>query len=311
MTSKVVTVVLVSYNTKPLLLPLLQRLQPASWLVPVVVDNASHDGSADAVAEQFPSMELLRNTDNVGFARAANQGIARASSPLVVLLNPDTDATPAVLGNLAQFLEEHPDVWAVAPRLIASDGAVQTMAAGFAPTPLRALLYFLGISYVLPWPGAGFSVPPWIARPVDVDWLSGACLTFRREVVDRVGPLDGSFFLYGEDMDWCRRMRAAGGRLVLLGNLDLTHARAASSGHDVVSTDWLVGLARYVRPQASVLGTRLFFLAAAAGFWLRGARFLLPRSRLRRSTLWGYAGAAVRIALERQPPSNPQAAPTK
>jgi len=141
--------------------------------------------------------------------------------------------------------------------------------------------------------------------------LSGACLTFRREAVDRVGPLDGSFFLYGEDMDWCRRMRAAGGRLVLLANQDLRHARAASSGHEVVSTDWLDGLARYVRPQTSVLESRLFFLAAAAGFWLRGARFLLPRSRLRRSTLWSYAGAAMRIAFEPVPPSRPQAAPTK
>jgi GT2 family glycosyltransferase len=311
MTIRTLTVVLVSYNTKTLLLSLLDQLQTASWLVPIVIDNASQDGSADAVAEQFPSIDLIRNTNNVGFARAANEGIARASSPLVVLLNPDTEATPTLLGNLAQFLEEHQDVWAVAPRLIASDGSVQTMAAGFAPTPLRALLYFLGISYVLPWAGAGFSVPPWIARPVDVDWLSGACLTFRREVVDRVGPLDGTFFLYGEDMDWCRRMRAAGGRLVLLGNLDLRHARAASSGHEVVSTDWLVGLVRYVRPQTSVLGMRLFFLAAAAGFWLRGTRFLLSRSSLRRSTLWRYAGAAMRIALEPETPSTTQAAPTK
>ena len=311
MTARALSVVLVSYNTKPLLLSLLGRLQTAGWLIPVVIDNASHDGSADAVAEQFPAIELIRNADNVGFARAANQGIARASSPLIVLLNPDTEATPSLLANLAQYLEEHKDVWAVAPRLIASDGTVQTMAAGFAPTPLRALLYFLGISYVLPWAPAGFSVPPWIARPVDVDWLSGACLTFRREVLERVGPLDGSFFLYGEDMDWCRRMRAAGGRLVLLGNQDLRHARAASSGHEVVSTDWLVGLARYVRPQTSALGARLFFMAAAAGFWLRGARFVLPRSRLRRTTLWSYAGAAMRIAMEPAPPSSAQAAPTK
>ncbi len=297
------TVVLVSYNTRALLLSLLDRLAGSDSLTVAVVDNASRDGSADAVAERFPSIELIRNADNVGFARAANQGMARASTSYIVLLNPDTDATPSLLEALVTYLEHNKDVWAVAPRLIGSDGNVQTMAAGFAPTPARALLYFIGVSYLLPWPSVGFSVPPTIHKPVDVDWLSGACLMLRREVIERVGALDGSFFMYGEDMDWCRRMRAAGGRLVLLADHDLGHARAASSGHEVLSADWLIGLARYVRPQTSTMGARLFFLAAAAGFWLRGLRFLLPDHRLRRTTLWGYAGAAVRIAMESAPPS--------
>ncbi len=304
------TVVVVSYNTKELLLNLLDQLHGATWLVPIVIDNSSGDASADAVAARFPSIEVIRNGDNVGFARAANQGIARAATPYMVLLNPDTDGTPDLLRSLLTYLEEHKDVWAVAPRLIASDGSVQTMAAGFAPTPARAFLYFMGISYFLPWASVGFSVPPRTARPIDVDWLSGACLTFRREVIDRVGPLDDTFFLYGEDMDWCRRMRAAGGRLVLLADHDLRHARAASSGHEVVSTDWLVGLARYVRPQTSAIGIRQFFLAAATGFWLRGSRFLLPRNRLRRKTLWGYARAAARIAMESQTSSTADPAPT-
>lgn len=304
------TVVLVSYNTKALLLRVLDRLLDSESISVVVVDNSSNDGSAGAVAERFPSIDLIRNTENVGFARAANQGMARASTTYVALLNPDTDSTPALLDTMVAYLEENKDVWAIAPRLIGSDGKVQTMAAGFAPTPWRALLYFLGVSYLLPWPSVGFSVSPRVRRPVDVDWLSGACLLVRREVIDRVGPLDGSFFMYGEDMDWCRRMRAAGGRLVLLADHDLGHARAASSGHEVVSTDWLVGLARYVRPQTSALGSRLFFLAAAAGFWLRGSRFVLPRHRLRRTTLWGYAGAAARIALEAQTSSTADPAPT-
>jgi N-acetylglucosaminyl-diphospho-decaprenol L-rhamnosyltransferase len=311
MTTTKLTVVLVSYNTKPLLLRLLAQLHDAPWLTPVVIDNASADGSADAVAAEFPSVELIRNQDNVGFARSANQGIARANTPYLVLLNPDTEATPDLLASQLEYLEHHPDVWAVAPRLIASNGTVQTLAAGFAPTPWRAFLYFMGLSYVLPWPSAGFSISPRINHPVDVDWLSGACLTVRREAIDRVGPLDGSFFLYGEDMDWCRRMRAAGGRLVFLADHDLKHARAASSGNEVASTDWLVGLTRYVRPQTSPAGARLFFLAAAVGFWLRGARFILPGVNLRRSTLWRYAGAAARIAFEPAPTVDQRPGPSK
>jgi N-acetylglucosaminyl-diphospho-decaprenol L-rhamnosyltransferase len=198
----------------------------------------------------------------------------------------------------------------VAPRLVGSDGRAQTMAAGFAPTPMRAFFYFLGLSYVFPWASAGFSVSPRLAKPVEVDWLSGACLVFRRELVDQVGPLDGSYFLYGEDMDWCRRMRAAGGRLVFLADHDLGHARAASSGHEVVSTDWLTALDRYVRPQMSPAGARLFFFAAAAGFWLRGLRFIFASAGSRRLTLWRYAGTAARIAFGPGTPSNPQPAQT-
>jgi N-acetylglucosaminyl-diphospho-decaprenol L-rhamnosyltransferase len=291
------TVVLVSYNTKALLLDLLLRLAPAPWLTCVVVDNASADGSADAVASELPSVALIRNPENVGFARAANQGLAKATSPYIALVNPDTDTTPEFLLELVEFLETHAGVWAVAPRLIGSDGKAQTLAAGFSPTPLRALLYFLGLSYILPWPSSGFSVSPRIRKPVEVDWLSGACLVLRRDVIDRVGPLDSSFFLYGEDMEWCRRMRAAGGRLVMLGDHDLGHARAASSGHEVESTKWLDALVRYVRPQTSATGAKLFFTAAAIGFWIRGSRFVLPRQRSRRDTLWRYAAASARIAF--------------
>jgi N-acetylglucosaminyl-diphospho-decaprenol L-rhamnosyltransferase len=305
------TVVLVSYNTRDLLVDLLLRLLEARWIHPVVVDNASADGSADTVASRLPSIELIRNSENLGFARAANQGLARADSTFVALLNPDTEATPGLLRDLVDYLTQHEDVWAVAPRLVTDDGKGQTLAAGFAPSPLRAFLYFLGLSYFLPWPSAGFSVAPSVRRPIDVDWLSGACLVARRTVIDRVGPLDGSFFLYGEDMDWCRRMRRAGGRLVLLADHDLRHARAASSGHEVVSTQWITALARYVRPQTSDFGARLFFLAAAVGFWIRGSRFVLPRQSLRRTTLWAYAGAAARIALEPRASSGASPAPTE
>lgn len=290
------TVVLVSYNTLPLLVATLERLERADRIKCVVVDNASSDGSADAVASRFPSAFLIRNTDNVGFARAANQGMERADTPYLALLNPDTEAQPELLRDLVAYLQEHEDVWATAPRLVGPGGKAQTLAAGFAPTPLRGLLYFFGISYFLPWPSAGFSVPPAVRRPVEVDWLSGACLVIRRDVLERVGPLDGTFFMYGEDMDWCRRMRQAGGHLMFLADHDLSHARAASSGHEVVSTQWLGGLDRYVKPQTSRTGARLFFMAAAAGFWIRGFRFLLPGQRLRRTTLWGYAKAASRIA---------------
>lgn len=309
-TSRLLTVVLVSYNTRDLLLQLLHRLMPSPSITCVVVDNASGDGSADAVAAELPSVQLIRNTDNAGFASAANQGMARATTPFVALLNPDTDASPPLLLELVKHLEEHHDVWAVAPRLIGANGKGQTLAAGFAPTPRRGVLYFLGVSYLLPWPSAGFSASPSLHRPVEVDWLSGACLVVRQEAIDRVGPLDASFFLYGEDMEWCSRMRAAGGRLVWLANLDLGHARAASSGHEVISTQWITALARIVRPQTSRVGFRVFFIAAAIGFWIRGARFVLPAQRARRTALWRYAAASAHVAVASGTAQGVASAPT-
>ena len=289
-------VVLVSYNTSTLLLGMLERLSAADWIVPIVIDNASADGSADAVAATFPVVELVRNTENLGFSRAANQGIARASSQHIALVNPDTDVSAALLADLSDYLDQHQNVWAVAPRLVDENGKAQTLAAGFRPTAARGILYFFGLSYILPWPDAGFSVPPGTDQPIDVDWLSGACLVFKREVLDRVGPLDESYFLYGEDMDWCRRMKAAGGRLTLLADHDLRHLQGASSGHEIVSTDWLKALTRYVLASTSRSGARLFFLAAAGGFLLRGVRSALPGFRTRRS-LFSYSRAALAIAI--------------
>jgi GT2 family glycosyltransferase len=181
------------------------------------------------------------------------------------------------------------------------------MDAGFRPGAARALVHFLGLAEFLPLgPHASFCVPSRVRRPIEVDWLSGACLCFTRHAIEAAGRLDPTFFLYGEDVDWCRRVQRLGGRLVLRGDLSLPHAQGASSGHDVRSTDWLRALDRaYIRPFMG-RGASLFFAAASLGFGLRAARALLPGYARRPATLAGYARTSAELALQalRQAPNH-------
>jgi N-acetylglucosaminyl-diphospho-decaprenol L-rhamnosyltransferase len=295
------TVIVVSYNTRERLCQALTNIdagKPAGPLL-VVVDNASADGSADAVASGFPGVTLVRSQENIGFARAVNLGLERLDTKFGLLLNPDTMPTHALLAALVETLEADPGIWAVAPRLLRADGRAQAMDAGFQPRAGRAVTYFLGLAELLPLPPiASFCVPSRVREPLEVDWLSGACLCFRRQAIEVVGPLDPSYFLYGEDVDWCRRVQNHGGRIVLRGDLGLSHAQGASSGHDVRSTEWLRALDRgYVRPIMG-RGAAVFFAAASIGFGLRAARAMLPGYARRPATLAGYARTAATLAVK-------------
>jgi GT2 family glycosyltransferase len=306
---KDLTVIIVSYNTRERLgraLTAIRAGEPEGPRV-VVIDNASSDGSGDAVAEAFARAKLIRSPDNLGFARGVNLGLEGLDTRFGLLLNPDTQPTPGLLRALVQHLEANPDVWAVAPRLLRPNGRAQALDAGFRPGAIRALVYFLGLGEALPFdPKASFCVPSRVREPIEVDWLSGACLCFRREAIETAGPLDPTFFMYGEDVDWCRRVQAKGGHLVLRGDLGLPHAQGASTGHDVRSPDWLRGLDRgYVRPLMG-RGAAMFFAAASLGFGLRALRALLPGYARRPATLFGYARAAAELAVDalHAPPSD-------
>ena len=182
----------------------------------VVVDNASIDGSAALVDEFAPDVRLVRNNTNVGFARAVNQGIAASRAPLVLIMNPDCRLVAGAVTALRAVLDAHPDCAIVGPRILNPDGSLQGSARGdpdmltglFGRTTiLRRLVPFLGV--------ARRNVVAEDAirsghESVIVDWLSGACMLARRGALNTVHGFDGRFFLYWEDADLCRRLRARG-----------------------------------------------------------------------------------------------------
>ena len=213
-----VTAIIVNYNAGDELRQALQSiasdLGPSSWEA-VVVDNASTDGSADITLEFQPHARLVRNTENVGFGRAVNQGLALARAPLVLVMNPDCRLGAGAYATLARELQRHPGCAIVGPRILDPGGAEQGSARGD-PDMFTGLFGRSGVLQRL-LPGLGIAtrnVVPSSAVPagesLPVDWLSGACMLARADALRGVHGFDERYFLYWEDADLCRRLRAAG-----------------------------------------------------------------------------------------------------
>jgi N-acetylglucosaminyl-diphospho-decaprenol L-rhamnosyltransferase len=206
-------IVLLSWNTADLLADCLRSIPAGASGLDyhvIVVDNASTDGSADMVARDFPKVQLIRSSENLGFARGNNLGIRAANpdTPYLLLLNSDTIVKPVSLTNLVRFMDAYPEASAVSPRLLRPDGTPQPYAFGSDPT----LSYLLrrGLAHLV----LHRSLHHWGTDQLQaVDWISGACLMVRHVVIEHVGLLDESMFMYFEDNDWCLRMRQAGWRV--------------------------------------------------------------------------------------------------
>ena len=230
----VLSVVVVSFNTRDLLRECLASVSAHLGSLShetLVVDNASSDGSAEMVAAEFPSVRLLRNAANEGFGRANNLAMREARGEVFLLLNSDAKLVDASLLALVADLRACPDIAVLGPRLLRPDGSLQPSAYRFGWLRL-IVLEELGL-YKL-WPPVrraelllgGY----WdhSARR-DADWLVGACLLIRREAFERTGGFDPLLFLYGEEEEWCGRIRAAGWRIVFDPAGQVVHVGHASA----------------------------------------------------------------------------------
>jgi GT2 family glycosyltransferase len=208
--------VIVTYQSRDVLLQCLTALAAAGGGVTsetVVVDNDPRDGVADALRQHFPEVRLIANRENVGFARAVNQGIAATSGAFVLILNPDCLLRPGAIAALIEYLKSHPRAGVVGPKLVNPDGSLEYSARAF-PDHFTFLFNRYSLLTRL-FPNNRFSrrylMTDWDHRLArDVDWLSGACLLARRTAIEQVGVLDEAFFMFNEDVDWCRRMKLGG-----------------------------------------------------------------------------------------------------
>ena len=199
----------------------------------IVVDNDSGDGFADELRRTHPDLHLVENPENVGFARGVNRGLADARGRAIALLNPDTTVEPGAFAKLVAHLDTHPGVGAVGPKIVDPDGSIQYSCRRF-PTHWTGLFNRYSLLTRLfpgnPWSRAYLMLDFDHASTRAVDWISGACLVTRRDVVDRVGPMDEAFFLFNEDVDWCRRMHQAGYEVHYLPAATCMHEVGASKG---------------------------------------------------------------------------------
>lgn len=227
-----VSIVVVSYNVRDLLKQCLRSVEGAlpSRQV-IVVDNASADGSAGMVREQFPSACLIENAENRGFAAANNQGFAIAQGRYVLMLNPDTAVRGGALETLVRFMDQHPQAGACGGRLYYGDGAPQHSAFAF-PTLAQIFLDFFPLNWRLTDSRLNGRYPrEWYARgaPFQVGHPLGADLMVRREAAEQVGWLDEGFFIYCEEIDWCMRIRRAGWEVWCVPQAEIVHHEAQST----------------------------------------------------------------------------------
>lgn len=232
-------VVILNYNRGDLLRACLQSLLVSETTHRInvwVVDNASPDDSVAIVEREFPQARLIRNERNTGFASGNNLALRQIveveRSDFVMLLNNDTVVQPAALDTLITYLEQHPAVGAVGPKLLLLDGSLDLACRRSFPTPAVSFYRMSGLSKLFPHSARFGRYNMTYLDPdveTEVDALVGAAMVVRTSVVREVGLLDESFFMYGEDLDWCYRIKSFGWRIVYHPQAVIHHHKRAAS----------------------------------------------------------------------------------
>ena len=295
-----ISVVIVSFNTQGELLRCLESLAECVSLPieVVVVDNASKDGTVDALRRDQPRVRLIANSENVGFARACNQGLRAARGSLWLILNSDTEIRPGAVEALADALERNPKAGLAGPRTLNSDGTLQAS-------------FGLPLTLVGEWRqrrlmrGLRSKSPDALRRLEEAwrderepAWISGSCLLARRTALEEVGLFDEGFFLYEEDVDLCLRLRRAGWQILRVSEAEVIHhlGRSMRQVPGLASLEYQRSHLRYYRKHNGPVQTallRAWLLASASGSWLAAlgpGHEREERRRMARDLLWLAGG---------------------
>lgn len=232
MNSPELSIIIVSFNTREILRECLHAIFEYTADIAfevIIVDNASRDDSAAMVQEAFPQVKLIELDENIGFGMGNNVGAKAAHGRYLLLLNSDAillENTPLAL---LQYLQQHSDIACLGPRIICSDGQLQSKAFGYLPSPWHLLMQSTGLAYLGLRIFDGVDGIRRMAPEMDVGWLSGVCLCLRHADYLAVGGFDPRFFMYAEDVALCGRLHRERGRIVLLDRFDVLHYGGAAS----------------------------------------------------------------------------------
>lgn len=279
-----VSIVIVNWKTPDLLAACLDSIATrdsghANFEI-FVVDNNSGDGSVEMLKERFPNVLLTENPQNVGFAVACNQVIPEATGRYILLLNPDTTITDNAISAMAEFLEARSEVAAVGPKVLNPDGSLQLACRRSFPSVSAA---FFRLSYL----SKLFPANEKIARynlthadpnqELEVDALSGSCMMVRKEVVDEIGLLDEDIFMFGEDIDWCWRIKENGWKVVYIPSSVIYHVHGASSRLRPIGATINLhkGMEVFYRKHLAKKYWAVFNLLVYTAIWSRAALFIL------------------------------------
>ncbi len=227
------SLIIVSWNAKDHLINCLNsilKFRKNGWEI-IVVDNGSTDGGPDVVENQFPMVQMIKNNENLGFARANNIGIRVSTGRYVCFINSDVIVQDGCIEKLMEVMDQNPSVGMCGPKILNPDGTLQPSCQNF-PGVWNNFCHAIGLNCIFPH-SAFFSEPYMKYWPHDsvrrVDALNGCFWIVRRTALDHVGLLDENFFIYGEDVDWCKRFHDTGWDVVFFPQAQAVHFGAASS----------------------------------------------------------------------------------
>lgn len=215
-----VSVIILNFNTLELTKTAIEKLLASDVrnfsMEIIVCDNASTDGTDNMMKKEFPTIPFIQNGGNIGFAAGNNPGIKIAKGRYVLLLNSDTEVNKNTIATMITFMDEHPKCGASTCKLLLMDGSMDPACHRGMPTPWNALTYYLKLEKLFPkfrWFSGYHQLYKDLNTIHEVDCISGAFFLVRREVIDAVGMLDESYFMYGEDIDWAYRIKEAGWKI--------------------------------------------------------------------------------------------------
>jgi GT2 family glycosyltransferase len=231
-----------SWNAKSFLLECIESILRQSATGPlevIVVDNASSDGSPEAVRDKYPAVKLICNAGNDGFAKGNNIGIRASSGDYLFLINSDVVVSEGCFEKLVRYMDSHPGAGMLGPRILGADGKVQRTCMGF-PSLSNTLFRAVALDKLFPHSRlfGDFFLTFWSfddTRPVDV--VNGCFWVLRRSAMNDVGLLDERFFMYGEDVDWCKRFAQKGWKVVFVADAEALHYGGASSANAPIKFD--------------------------------------------------------------------------
>ena len=300
------SVIVVNWKVCDLLRECLRSLQsqmqmPRELWEVIVVDNNSGDGSVEMVASEFPDVRLVANRENLGFGRANNQAFPLSRSRYVLLLNPDTVVLDHAADRMVAAMEADPDIGALGCSLLNTDGSFQRWTGGNPPRMMNVLCHFLLLYRLLP----AFVLPPPLyleskpVKDVEVGWVSGACMLLRRSAL---GPaiFDERFFIYGEDLELCDRLRLGDWKVVYTPAVRIVHheGRSLARQSTRVQMNKLRALRVVFAMRNSPTLLPAYDLVVLMGFSMRAAAFTLARLFRPGQGYGERAAASRRFAVE-------------
>ncbi|MBP7863499.1 glycosyltransferase family 2 protein [bacterium] len=279
-----VSIVIVNWKTPDLLVACIESIKKndaghADFEF-LIVDNNSQDGSVELLSKNFPDIFLLANDENLGFSIACNQVIPKAKGKYVLLLNPDTLVEDNAISRMAAFLDARKECGAVGPKVLNPDGTLQLACRRSFPSLESAFYRVTYLSHLFPNNKTFAKYNLTHADPdkeLEVDALSGSCMMVRKEIIDRIGLLDEDIFMFGEDIDWCWRVKEDGYSVIYFPQSVVYHIHGASSRLRPIGATINLhkGMEVFYRKHYAKQYWAPINLLVYAAIWARAALFIL------------------------------------